>query len=170
MISYRYLPRALSAAIVLVPLVVAAQTAERDPLNAQAATASAPYQSAFTDYQSYQDPQMVPWRAANDEVGRPGGMTGHDMSGMKGMKGMKGMSGMKDMGDQEKRGNMPAHDMSSMKGAGNAETMKAMPGRDMKDMKGAAASPSATKAAPSAGKSAERAPQAMPDHNGMQKQ
>lgn len=181
MLSYRYLPHALFAAIVLVPLAVAAQTAERDPSNAQAAASSAAYQSAFTDYKNDQDTQMVPWRTANDEVGQTGGMAGHNMGDMKGMSG------------QGKMGNMPGHDMSNMKGADNAEKMKSMPSHDMKGMDGMtgmkgketatgmsghdmgnmqekSAPRPATKPAPSSGKPAERASQTMPGHNGMQKQ
>lgn len=124
----------MGALIVALPL--SSQAAEV-PLDPQAAVPSAPYQSAFTDYKSYQDGEMVPWRTANDEIGRAGGMAGHDMSGMKGMDGMDGMKG------KEKMADMPGHGMGGMKGSA---------------------------ASPSAGKPVERAPQTMPDHNGMQKQ
>ena len=42
------------------------------------------YESAFATYKPYREPELVSWRAANDQVrqtGGMGGMEGHDMGG-----------------------------------------------------------------------------------------
>lgn len=40
------------------------------------------YASAFSDYKPYKEPVLVSWRAANDQVGTTGAMSGHDMATM----------------------------------------------------------------------------------------
>lgn len=56
------------------PWVAWAQVPERDPLNTQTPALSPVYQSAFTDYKPYQDPELIPWKAVNDVVREFGGM------------------------------------------------------------------------------------------------
>lgn len=174
MIYDRYSLRALLAVIALVPIVAAAQKIDRDPLNSPETVKNTPYQSAFADYKNYQEPEFIPWRAANDEVREFGSMAG--MEGMEGKENMadkqqRGMSKIRGKtmrpiqekpvssdGKPSERGNMQGYDMSKMKGSNNTNKMKA-PDRDMKamgDMKGKEAPVSA--------------PNAMPEHNGMQKQ
>lgn len=59
-----------------IPLTALAQAAEHDPLNAQTAASRPLYQSAFLDYQPYQDPELISWKTANDMVREFGGMAG----------------------------------------------------------------------------------------------
>lgn len=94
MISYRQMRRALCAAIVLIPFAVGAQTPAEDPQNPQAAISSAPYKSVFSDYKSYQDPALQPWRKSNADVSQTDTMTDSGMGNMKGMT-EKNMAGMK---------------------------------------------------------------------------
>ena len=35
------------------------------------------YVSAFTDYRAWREPMLVPWKRANEDVGRLGGHAGH---------------------------------------------------------------------------------------------
>lgn len=51
-----------------------AQPPERDPLNTQTPALAPVYQSAFTDYKPYQDPELIRWKAANNVVREFGGM------------------------------------------------------------------------------------------------
>ena len=48
-------------------------TAPSDPLDAQATVPAFAYRSALTDYRRIGDEAPVPWREANDTVGRIGG-------------------------------------------------------------------------------------------------
>ena len=131
------------------------------------AAAPAPlYLSAFTNYISFREPELLSWRAANDQVRDAGtGMGGHDMSKM-------------------------GHDMSKMNGG--ASGAMATPGHDMKAMKtekpltkAATSAPvhdmanmgkgSARKAVPATGKRSDAKPapeprQEMMDHSKMNKQ
>jgi hypothetical protein len=55
----------------------AAQPTPRpDPADPKAPVPSIEYRSAFTDYRPYSEPELAPWRAANEEVGRVGGHLG----------------------------------------------------------------------------------------------
>lgn len=171
MASYRYFRHALLAAAVLVPLVGAAQTTRRDPLDPQAAVADAPYQSAFSEYQKYQDPEVGSWRSANESVGQAAGEGGHNMGDMKGTGGQQKMDGMpghsmSDMKTDSKPGNAKARPEPRV--TGKAET-GGVPAHDMSKMKEKAATPG-KKSQPGAGKPAEAAPKAMQDHSGMKKQ
>lgn len=65
---------ALAAVGFTIPSAVAAQSADRDPLNAQTTAPPVTYDSAFTDYKPYQDPALISWRAANDVVREFGSM------------------------------------------------------------------------------------------------
>lgn len=151
MIFYRYSRGALLAVTVLIPCVGAAQTTERDPLNPRTATSSAPYQSAFTDYKNYQEPELIPWPGANNVVREFGGM-----AGMKGREDMNstdltkvGKDGMKGMDETVNKPDGPQHDMGKMNGKtmpappkkpvssdGKPSEMANMPGHDMSKMKG----------------------------------
>ena len=195
----QFLARA-TLSVIFIPLVAAAQTSGRDPLDTPTVASSAPYKSAFSDYKSYQDPELMPWRAANDTVREFGSMA--QMESMDGSKATEstGAGGPQDKAGQENRPAEPAHDMGRMNGASKANKTKAtpdadmkgmegmkgmkgmkgmegmegmegmanMPGHDMGSMKGKAApTPPAKQPAPV---TKPAAPQAMPDHSGMQKQ
>jgi hypothetical protein len=55
----------------------AAQSGARpDPADPQARVPAVPYRSAFEGYRSLEEPKRVPWRDANQEVGRVGGHMG----------------------------------------------------------------------------------------------
>ncbi|MDB5768978.1 MAG: hypothetical protein JWQ61_3792 [Collimonas fungivorans] len=69
--------RAIFAAVALLPLAAGAQTKAEDPQDPQAATAGAPYKSAFADYKSYQDPELQSWKKSNADVARPDTMAGN---------------------------------------------------------------------------------------------
>lgn len=107
------------------------------------------YESAFTDYQPFREPQIKSWKEVNKEVAdnpsmghnmgamkmdAPGGAktreaaAGHDMSTMKTMPGKtmpKTMPGMdKQAADAPKsKGGAAGHDMAAMKAAKGNETM-----------------------------------------------
>lgn len=177
----QFLARA-TVSVIFIPLVAAAQTSDRDPLDTPTTASSAPYKSAFSDYKSYQDPELMPWRAANDTVREFGSMA--QMEGMDGSKATEstGAGGPQDKAGQENRPAEPAHDMGKMNGAPKANKTKATPDADMKGMEGMANMPGHDmgsmkgKAAPTppakqpAPVTKPAAPQAMPDHSGMQKQ
>jgi hypothetical protein len=56
----------------------AAQAPARpDPAEPKAAKAAPRYESAFTGYRPYVDPEVARWREVNDEVGRLNGHLGH---------------------------------------------------------------------------------------------
>lgn len=64
------------AAATLVPPALAAD-ATTEPERASAPRTPPAYVSAFTDYRAWRDPALVPWKRANEEVGRLGGHAGH---------------------------------------------------------------------------------------------
>jgi hypothetical protein len=69
------LSKCLAASSALLALAVSGQAppeAVPDP-TAQSQTAPAPYRSALQGYQPYSDINVMPWREANDTVGKIGG-------------------------------------------------------------------------------------------------
>jgi hypothetical protein len=154
---------------VLIPVTAWAQTADRDPLNTQTAVPLPVYQSAFSDYKPYQDPELIPWKTANEVVREFGGMAGMgDMSDGKNPDNADAQTG----GSEEaKSPAQPPHDMSNMKSdtraskkpapASKPAEMQSMPGHDMSKMQKAPAVP-ATKPSPPMGKPAIPAPMTMP--------
>lgn len=64
------------AGVTLVPLALAAD-ATTAPEAARTPRTPPAYVSAFTDYRAWREPALVPWRRANEEVGRLGGHAGH---------------------------------------------------------------------------------------------
>ena len=67
-----------AAAIACAPLAAAAQAAAKpDPAKAKAGTPAAAYESAFTGYRPYVDPELARWREVNEEMGRLNGHIGH---------------------------------------------------------------------------------------------
>jgi len=50
--------------------------ARPDPADPQARVTVAPYRSAFEGYRGLDEPKRIPWRDANQEVGRVGGHVG----------------------------------------------------------------------------------------------
>ena len=67
-----------AAAIACAPLAAAAQAAAKpDPAKAKAATPAPAYESAFTGYRPYSDPELARWREVNDEMARLNGHVGH---------------------------------------------------------------------------------------------
>jgi hypothetical protein len=94
------------------------QSTEQKNAETKATSQSPHYQSAFSDYKSFREPEVMSWLAANDQVRHAGGMgamAGHDMSKMNGGE-MPGSEGKSGSGAQSA---MPAHDMGSMKDSGS---------------------------------------------------
>jgi hypothetical protein len=140
MSSNRVAHYALTAWLVTVSFLAFAQTIPSELPNAPTAGTTVPYQSVFTDYKNFKDPDPLPWREANQQVAESSEKGSHDMS---------------KMGGQAKDGDMksmPGHDMSKMKkesatpanmakdgGAKETKSMEEMPGMkgmNHSDMKG----------------------------------
>ena len=160
---------------VFIPMTAWAQPADRDPLNAQTSAPPVPYQSAFSDYKPYQDPELIPWKTANDVVREFGGMAG--MGGMSDGKNPDNTDAKPGGSEQANPPAKPAHDISNMKPdtptpaskkpatpASKPAEMQSTPGHDMSKMQKTPAAP-ATKPSPPPGKPAAPAP--MPGHGGM---
>lgn len=139
--------------IIFIPLTASAQTGERDPLNTQMTVPLPPYPSAFSDYKPYQDPELMPWKTANDVVREFGGMAGMEgMDGSKDTVAPDGMDGTKSLdGEKQSKPAIPPDDTENMKGKtmppapkkpvssnGKSSGMEDMPGHDMSKMKGSA--------------------------------
>lgn len=107
MFTTRIMSCAVFASLTVVSLIATAQS-DRTESPVTQANSTAPYQSVFSDYKGFQDPELVSWRKANDQVADTSGHGGHDMSNM----------------NRESKGNemasMPGHDMSKIKEAPNA--------------------------------------------------
>lgn len=96
----------------LIPLSAWAQTSVRDPLDTRNATSPPVYESAFSDYKPYQDPEWISWKTANEVVREFG-----SMAGMGGMGDMKGADSPRAQPGEDEQANQPAkpsHDMSKM--------------------------------------------------------
>lgn len=166
---------AVAGFCLIIPSAATAQPAELDPLNAQTTAPLITYQSAFSDYKPYQDPELMPWKTANDVVRQFGGMAG--MGNMSEGENPDNMDA-KPVGNQQATPPaQPAHDMSNMKPdkpapaskesatpASKPAEMQTMPGHDMSKMQKAPTAP-ATNPSPPLGKPAAPAP--MPGHGGM---
>jgi hypothetical protein len=72
---------ALALAATVAGAAAAQSAAKPDPADPKARVPSLEYRSAFTGYRSYAEPELAPWRAANDEVGRVGGHVGMHRQG-----------------------------------------------------------------------------------------
>lgn len=135
-----------------IPFGAAAQSVDRDPLNAPPAALTVTYGSAFTDYKSYQDPELISWKGANDVVREFGSMAAMgDRSAAK-------TPGNPDATSEVDRTNslaQPTHDMSTMTPPVPAPALqkpitparkpveeKTMPGHDMSKMQPAPATES----------------------------
>lgn len=66
----------LLAGATLVPPALAAD-ATAVPDRSSAPRTPPAYVSAFTDYRAWREPTLIPWKRANEEVGRLGGHAGH---------------------------------------------------------------------------------------------
>jgi hypothetical protein len=65
--------------------LAAAQTAPQpNPADPEVRVPPLEYRSAFAGYRRYAEPELAPWRAANDEVGRIGGHVGMQRPGAAG--------------------------------------------------------------------------------------
>ena len=173
-LAMRSMPRlALATAGFAIPFAVAAQSADRDPLNAQTTAPRATYDSAFIGYKPYQDPELISWRTANDVVREFGSMA--SMGNMDHAKTPE----QKDGGDSKSAqpSVKPTHDMSKMAPSAPAPaTQKSVapiskpaekqttPAHDMSKMRSAPAAPAAKASQPS-GKPAT--PASAPGHEGM---
>lgn len=158
---------------VLIPITALAQTSERDPLDMRTATPPPVYESAFTDYKPYQDPEIISWKAANDVVREFGGM-----ASMRGMAddNRSAHDAHKPSGAEQPV--QPSHDGSYTTPAVPATTppaapskskptdMKPMPGHDMSKMPQKAPA-SAPKPAPAPKPAAPAMPNSIPGHGGM---
>lgn len=96
---------------IFIPLTVWAQPADRDPMNVQKVAPPIIYQSAFSDYKPYQDPEWVSWKTANDVVREFGSMAA--MGNMGDAK-TPGNTEATSETDHPKPPAQPAHDMSKM--------------------------------------------------------
>ena len=158
-----------------IPLTAGAQTSGRDPLDTRTATPPPVYESAFTDYKPYQDPEIISWKAANDVVREFGGM-----ASMKGMDDNSSVHGGHKAGgsEQSKPPAQPAHDdvhatpavpaatPSAAPSASKPAEMKPMPGHDMSKMPQKAPA-NAPKPAPAPKPASPAMPNSMPGHGGM---
>lgn len=169
-------PAKLAAYLSLImPIAAWAQTSARDPFDTRTAPTSTVYESAFSDYRPYQDPEIISWKAANDVVKEFGGM-----ASMKGMGEGDGSDAGHQTGntDQAKPAAQSAPDGSH---AGHAAPraspsaapsnnqpadMKTSPGHDMSKMPQAAPSGPA-KSSPAPQPAAPAKPQGMPGHGNM---
>jgi hypothetical protein len=72
---------AVAAAALLPQAILAQPSSQPDPANPQTAVVASPaYSSAFVNYRSANEDGDTPdksWRAANEEMQRPGGHAGH---------------------------------------------------------------------------------------------
>ena len=68
-----FIASTLIGAIVTAKAVPAAPADTADPTQAQAHSPPVQYRSPFRDYRRLGDEKLIPWKAANDEVGRIGG-------------------------------------------------------------------------------------------------
>jgi len=98
--------RAVLAAAIVLPMSVFAQSKTDDPMDPGAATTVTPYQSAFCNYQPYQEVELIPWRQSNDDVGQASG----------GGPNMGSMSSEIPPSENTKAKPAPAHDRSKMGG------------------------------------------------------
>jgi hypothetical protein len=57
-------------------MAAAQEGARRDPSKWTASEPRFEYRSAFSDYRSFSEEKLAPWRDVNDEVGRIGGHAG----------------------------------------------------------------------------------------------
>ena len=157
------------AAIALIPLAVSAQTVTDDPKNPDAAVSAPPYHSVFSDYKSYQDPDVQSWKKSNADVRQSDSMKSSGMGGMKGMsdKNMGDMKGMPDksMGDMK---GMPDKSMGDMKGMSDKSMrdMKGMSDKSMGDMKANSLAPAGKKTISPSDQMPPSMP-SMPAHDGM---
>ena len=65
-----------SAALLFAALPAAAQQPSVSPTDPHAAAPPPRYESVFSNYRPYQEPQLAPWQVINDDVGRIGGHVG----------------------------------------------------------------------------------------------
>ncbi|KAF3995970.1 hypothetical protein [Glaciimonas immobilis] len=112
--------RAMFAAIALIPLVVSAQTVTDDPKNPDAVVSAPPYHSVFSDYKSYQDPDIQSWKKANADVRQSDSMKASGMGGMHGMSD-------KSMGDMKANSPAPAAKKTASPSAQMPPSMPSMP-------------------------------------------
>ncbi|TAK88073.1 MAG: hypothetical protein EPO20_01160 [Betaproteobacteria bacterium] len=69
--------RIFCALAMIVAGAAAAQNApQANPRDPKAPVPPLEYRSAFADYRPYKEPEVAPWRDANEEVGRVGGHLG----------------------------------------------------------------------------------------------
>ncbi len=153
---------------VFIPLSAWAQPADRDPLSAQATTPPITYQSAFSDYKPYQDPELMPWKTANDVVRDFGGMAG--MGSMEDMKGADSPNAKPGEGEPAKQPAKPSHGPASgpkkpASPASKPAEMKNMPGHDMSKMQGSKPKINTPKIAPTPGTKDKGEMTDMPGHD-----
>lgn len=133
MFSTRNVSCAIFAWLTAVSLTATAQT-EKTESPAGETGATVQYQSVFSGYQGFQDPEPVSWRKANEQVAETSGHGGHDMSNMPGhdMGSMKKEESKmtKPAAEEPPIKDKPTHDMKGM----NRGEMKGMNHGDMKGM------------------------------------
>lgn len=146
-----------------------AQPPERDPLNTQTPALAPVYQSAFTDYKPYQDPELIRWKAANDVVREFGGMAAmgsmnEDTAGG-GKKSAPPVKPAQDSGHTE-----PDPSTTSQPTAPPAPKSadgSSMPGHDMSQMPEKKLPAAASTPSPAPKPAAPATHERMPGHGGM---
>lgn len=73
-----FLARHLALLLAFIPALALAEHAIRpDPADPASPVLQVKYESAFADYQSFQDQQLAPWKDVHTEVAESSGATGH---------------------------------------------------------------------------------------------
>lgn len=156
------------------PLAALAQGSGNDPYDTRTVPAVPVYESAFSDYQPYQDPEILSWKAANDVVREFGGMAAMKEAGEDGSASHSGhRTGSTDQarpaapsapdGGHAGHG-APAAGPSAAPSQDHPTDRKTPPGHDMSKM------PQASPASPATPAPKPVAPAAhgnMPGHGGM---
>ena len=125
MFSTRVMSCAAFAWLAAVSFSAFAKVGKSDLPITQVTATSVQYQSVFSDYRGYQDPELTSWKKANEQVAETSEHAGHDMSSMPGHD----MSTMK---KEEPTATTPTAAASSKVGS----AMRSMSGMKHGDMKG----------------------------------
>ena len=152
----------------LVPLAASAQAPGHDPFDPRTVATVPVYESAFSGYQAYQEPEIMSWKTANDVV--------REFGSMAAMKGGGSAHAGHSSTDSEKAEpsapdshaghSTPAPSPAAAPAKSKPDDMKSMPGHDMSKMPQAAPSGPA-KSSPAPQPAAPAKPQSMPGHGGM---
>jgi len=118
MVFQRYFTITLLAALSAGMAYSQEQSQEQNESGVKAAGSALVYQSAFSDYKSFREPEVMSWRTSNDLVrgaGEMDGMAGHDMSKINSSGEMSGSEKKSKKPGSADKSASPAHVMGSMK-------------------------------------------------------